>query len=278
MRKRFKSFCLAVMLLLALCPSALAMEESPVLDAGLSLLEEGNPFLEQYNRETGKHIDARFPLGCPYFFGGSKFESIGMTREAWQSSKYYKEGTTYVAGFDCVGFTRWVFKQAGWREHPSLSNLISPYKSSNYFITATYSVPDDLVSQYLQPGDLLVLQHASGGYHVMIYIGTLRSFGWTAETLPAALAGDLDYPLVLHCSSNEDYYDRYLAYVREYKPWAQPTDGGVMVSLLNAPTDGCDGVMRNEDGSTLSYYKFFGYNLTVYLTDDVKTMQWVRWR
>ena len=272
--------CLILVLILV-TPCALAVSRDPVLDAALSMLEEGNPFLAQYNMQTGANIQARFALGCPYFFGGSDvkaYKTIGKTREAWQSSMYYKEGKTYVAGFDCVGFTRWVLCEAGRDEHPSLGTLISPYKSSKYVLTVTYSVPDDMVSQYLQPGDMLVLQHARGGYHIMMFIGTLRTFGWAVNNLPTNLAGLLDYPLVIHCSSNEDYYDRYSQYVRASKPWAEPTDGGVMVSILNAPKVDTNGIMANEDGSSYPYFNFFGYKLTLYRTDDVQTMQWVRWK
>ena len=278
LKKRLLCFVLALLLA---APGALALSPDPVLNAALSMLEEGNPFLLQYNSQTGANVQARFAQGCPYFFGGSDikaYNTIGKTREAWQSSLYYKEGVTYVGGFDCVGFTRWVLNESGRGEHPSLSTLISPYKSSKYFLSVTYSVPDDMVSQYLQPGDMLVIQHSRGGYHVLMFIGTLRSFGWTAEQLPEGLAQCMDYPLVIHCSSNEDYYERYSAYVREYKPWAQPTDGGVMVSLLNAPKDGSGRIMANQDGSSYSYYPFFGYKLTVYRTENVQTMQWVRWK
>ena len=66
--------------------------------------------------------------------------------------------------------------------------------------------------------------------------------------------------------------------MKRSKPWALPTDGGVMVSVLNAPKDTTDGIMANEDGSQLRYWSFFGYNLTLYRTDDVQTMQWVRWK
>lgn len=269
---------LALLLALFLCvPQALAMERDPVLDLALSMLEEGNPFLEKYNQETGAGIQARFPLGCPYFFGGTVYDAIGKSLKAWQSSTYYKKDTTYVAGLDCAGFTRWVMKEDGRGLHPSISTLLNTAVSRDFYLPVTYGVPDEYVSQYLIPGDLLAIQHASGGYHIMMYIGTLRTFGWKADALPPKLVRLMDYPLMIHCSSNEDYYDRYTKYVREYKPWAQPTDGGVMVSLLNAPEDDVDDIMINEDKSSHFVLDFYGYNLTLYSTRDDRMLQWVRW-
>ena len=43
-----------------------SMNASPVLDAALSLLEEGNPFLIRYNIITGSAVQARMPYGVPY--------------------------------------------------------------------------------------------------------------------------------------------------------------------------------------------------------------------
>ena len=257
--------------------TALVPERDPVLDLALSMLEEGNPFLEQYNRMTGAGIQARFPLGCPYFFGGSNYDAIGKTLKAWQSSTYYKKDVTYVAGFDCAGFTRWVMQQDGRGLHPPISTLLNTAVCGDFYLPVTYGVPDAYVSQYLIPGDLLAIQHANGGYHIMMYIGTLRTFGWEADTVPPKLSALLDYPLMIHCSSNEDYYIRYKAYVRENKPWAQPTDGGVMVSLLNAPEDDVDDLMINEDQSSHFVIRFGSYNLTLYSTKDDQLLQWIRW-
>ena len=98
------ALCLAAVIILPY--SAFAVERSPELDAALSMLEEGNPFITAYNEQTGADISARFPDGCPYFFGGKDVSLIGKSRKAWESSTYYKEGEWYPAGLDCVGFTR----------------------------------------------------------------------------------------------------------------------------------------------------------------------------
>ncbi len=273
---RKTALLLSILLLLAM-PCAHALERDPVLDIALSMLEEGNPFLAQYNRMTGADIAPRFPLGCPYFFGGSNYDAIGNGIKAWQSSTYYKKDLTYVGGFDCAGFTKWVMKQDGRGQHPSISALLNRSISGELYIPVTYGVPAEYVSQYLIPGDLLCIQHASGGYHIMMYIGTLRSFGWTRDTVPQKLQRLMDYPLMIHCSSNEDYYERYQDYVRTYKPWALPTDGGVMVSLLDAPEDNVDDMMMNEDHSAHYVIKFEGYNLTLYSTATDHHLEWVRW-
>ena len=41
-----------------------------VLTNAFTLLEEGNPFIERYNRITGENVQARMKQGVPYFWGG----------------------------------------------------------------------------------------------------------------------------------------------------------------------------------------------------------------
>ena len=47
------------------------LEASPLLDSALSLLEEGNFFTARYNEITGSDVQAVFPLGVPYLWGGA---------------------------------------------------------------------------------------------------------------------------------------------------------------------------------------------------------------
>ena len=63
-------------------PHAARADRYRVLDAALSMLEEGNPFLVHYNEDTGAEIEARFPLGCPYFWGGRRAARILETADA----------------------------------------------------------------------------------------------------------------------------------------------------------------------------------------------------
>ena len=65
-----------LLVLLALLPAGVSAERSRALELALSMLEEGNPFLVRYNAENGTDIAARFPLGCPYFWGGRNVKNI----------------------------------------------------------------------------------------------------------------------------------------------------------------------------------------------------------
>ena len=265
---------LAVLLVLALFPAGVCGEGAPCLDASLSMLENGNPFLNAYNRLTGRNIQARFELGCPYFFGGSDYGLIGKTRKAWQDSTYYKDGVWYPAGFDCAGFTKWVLQESGWQPHPALSTLLD----SSAAIPGTEGAAAQDLPGLLQAGDLLVIRHGNYGYHVLMYIGTLLDFGFHPEWLPDGLKDKAGHPLVIHCSSNLDYSERYEAWCRKNANWATTTDGGVMVSILNCSPDGCDGVLKNLDRTASPYFLLEGYHLTVYTTQPTDRTKWVRCR
>ena len=85
--------------------------------------------------------------------------------------------------------------------------------------------------EFLLPGDLIGMDH--GRYnHIVMYIGTMRTFGWTEETVGEALPV-LDMPLVIHCGGNPFYYERYQEYIRRcgYRN-TYPPDGGVTVSVV----------------------------------------------
>ncbi|MBR4502198.1 MAG: C40 family peptidase [Clostridia bacterium] len=269
------ALCLAAVIILPY--SAFAVERSPELDAALSMLEEGNPFITAYNEQTGADISARFPDGCPYFFGGKDVSLIGKSRKAWESSTYYKEGEWYPAGLDCVGFTRWVFAESGRSEHPSISALVGE-RGAACRIDMTEGQPALILFELLKVGDLLAIRHASGGYHIMMYIGTLRDFGFSQEEVGAKLRNKLDYPLMIHCSSNRDYTDRYLIWNRANAPWANTTDGGVMVSVFGCSEDDCDGILQNLDKTSMPYIDFKGYHLTVYNPDEGAVCRWIRWK
>ncbi len=277
MRRSFRTFlCLAAALLL-LSACAQAVSRCPELDAALSMLEEGNPILEAYNAATGAGIVPRTPNGCPYFFGGSNVDVVGKTMKAWVSSTYYKEGQWYPGGLDCVGFTRWVLTESGRTEHPSLSALMGE-RGKPWQIPMTEDQPAPILPEFLEVGDLLVIRHLSGGFHVLMYIGTLRGFGFDEGSVSPALRGRLDYPLVIHCSSNRDYSERYTLWIRKNANWANTTDGGVMVSVFGCGDEGCDGVMDNLDRSSFSYFDLGSYHLTVYSPEEGEQMRWIRWR
>lgn len=225
------------------------VERAPVLDAAFSLLEEDNIFLLRYNALTGAEIEARFPQGVPYFFGGNDDKHLLFSRypdyckkACLETTKYYREGQKYIYGLDCSGFTRWVYREAGKPRHDTLSNMILLYQqyAKNYVFTHRdeEKVPFfcDL-HQYLQVGDLLVAKH--GARHIMMYIGTLSDYGFTAEEAPQ-LADYLDYPLVIHCGPNPFYGERFAQFITKNKQKygdCTPTDGGVCVSILGVPLE-----------------------------------------
>ena len=47
-----------------------SLHASSLLASALSLLEEGNFFIDRYNAITGSEVSAVFPLGMPYLWGG----------------------------------------------------------------------------------------------------------------------------------------------------------------------------------------------------------------
>lgn len=238
---------LLLVLLLAWTPrTGAALERSIVLDQAFTMLEEGNLFLERYNQLTGADVQPWFKLGVPYFYGGVKEKWLFgkypdyTTRECWENTTYYVKGQPYIMGWDCAGFTQWVWEKAGLGKHASLSKLISAENHKHHLICdETLLVPDwDELHTMLQPGDLLAGTRGSG-YHVMLYIGTLRDFAFTAEEAPE-LAAWLDYPLVIHCSMNPAFGPRFQQFIDEqggkYARCAT-TDGGVCVALLGLRFD-----------------------------------------
>jgi len=275
---------LLALLLLALPLRAPALEPHPVLSAALSMLEEGNPFIARYNGLTGSQVEARFPLGAPYFFGGLAEEKILRVMRPWQESRYYKMDRFYLYGLDCGGFTAWALKQAGRPRHPAIARLLSRDRVFDQNRLNLNGLPWEELPQHLQPGDLYALRH-SLGRHIMLYIGTLKDFGYTEDSLPAALKPYLHYPLVAHASANPFYYRRYTRYIARHIKITPvtPPDGGVMVSLLGVPKDAAPYSLPNpalpgrEPDSTSHYFLLSGYPLTVYDPSGALYAGWFRW-
>ena len=94
--KILKKICLLTAAVMILLTSAGIADRYHVLDAALSMLEEGNPFLTRYNEDTGAGIEARYPLGCPYFWGGRDTEKILEPAHPEQESDYYKTENQYL--------------------------------------------------------------------------------------------------------------------------------------------------------------------------------------
>ena len=270
-------------------------EPSDLIEAAFELLEEGNPFAVRYEQLTGREITPLFPCGVPYFFGGL----TGSKGNGWfylaypdyfvkictSESGYFKPGKLYFYGLDCTGFTKHVYKACGMQPHPSLSKIMTAWWELRNNLVYDYrkgheTPPYDQLKDTLQIGDLLVIKHESGRYrHVMMYIGILRDFGYTAEEEPL-LADWLDYPLVIHCGVSPFYGERFQKLIDEYPEKygkCTTTDGGVAISILGpAPEDAPEHEhIQNTDFSWFTMNDG-GYQLTVINMTDVKYYCWYR--
>ena len=279
--KKVRITALLTALLLLLSPSfALAgRHRYRVLDAAMTMLEEGNPFLLGYNSENDTDFQARFPLGCPYFWGGSHVNRILTPTTPSQESDYYVKGKTYLYGLDCVGFTRWALKQAGYVEHDSISDLLNhSYYKDDVQYRAAKTTAEDRVSE-LRIGDLVAIRHRGGGYHIAMFIGTLLDFGYSRKNLPVELVPYLHYPLVIHCTESSDYYERYRLWLEETgQTDIEPPCGGVIVSLLDAPAEAAPSVTPDVLDLQRPCFDLDGYHLEVMDLSIEKEQRWIRWR
>ena len=220
-----------------------SVERSRFLDAAFSMLEEGNPFQLRYNAIAGANIRSLFELGVPYFFGGKSAEPLFskypdyIVMRSWQDNSYFKNDVNYIYGFDCAGFTMWVWNQAGKGEHGSLVELLNDEEHHFYCSKKPMPAWDELY-RTLQVGDLVVLHHP-GSRHCGMYIGTLRQYGYTALEVPD-LEPYLDYPLIIHCAGHPAFGDRFQFLIdnglQKYRH-AATTNGGVCVALLGVRKD-----------------------------------------
>ena len=238
-----------VMLSMLCCAAAQAeVERSPILDAAFSMLEKDNIFQRRYNEITGANVESVFDTGVPYFFGGKDLDRVFSKlpyfsqRKCLETTKYYRKDAIYLFGFDCAGFTQWIHTQVGKPEHDKLDKMILTWSYEKKYHVYNHRKghempPYDQLKDNLIVGDLLVAKITAR--HIMMYIGTLRDYGFTAEEVPA-LADYLDYPLVIHCGPHPQYNQRMQEYIdanRDRYPKVRSTDGGVAVSILGVPLD-----------------------------------------
>lgn len=272
------------------------VERSALLDAALSMLEAGNPFLEAYNEITGANIEALFELGMPYFFGGKHDQYVDgvprmfsrmpeyAKRTCWEETKFYRKDAYYLYGLDCSGYTQWILSEVGWPEHDKLDAMINQwgkYGETNHVYShrAGKEMPAfNELAATLEVGDLLVGNR--GGRHIMMFIGTLRQFGFTEETAPE-LADYLDYALVIHCGSNPDYGARIQQYLDEhaddpYYANVLTTDGGVNVSIIGVPLE--DAPHHGTDsGNEFSWFELpDGTKITIWDLPSCTSFCWFR--
>ena len=241
------------------------IEAQKFLNVALTMMDESNPILLAYNENCGGNVTARFQYGCPYLFGGSNESSLLRPRYASQESHYYSTSKLYLGGFDCIGFARWVHNQVGMKKLPAISETRSADKEN---LVDVSDLPSSQWAQSMKVGDCINLAGASGGYHVMIYIGTLRDFGFTAEQVGEELAPYLDNPLTIHCGMNNYHTAWYTQYLKdEGLTSVTPPDGGVTISILGIPYEDVPNTETMWKGTsnvrTFYWFDLLGYNLTV---------------
>ena len=271
--KKGLSLLAALVVLVSFAPAQALVERSPLLDTAFVMLEEGNPILERYNGITEANVEPRYKYGMPYMFGGKSEEYLMKVWKAWETTTYFRAGEKYVYGFDCSGYVNWVATQNGLPELDSLSNMILKwglYGDTNHL--PIKDVPYDELKDHLTVGDYLVGKHR--GRHIMMYIGTLSDYGYTAEDVPE-LADYLDYPILINSGSNPFYYQRYTKYIEENGLDCNSTNGGVCIYIVGVPLDQAPHSIENNR-QTFYYFDMDGYMLTVYDIFSCTSYVWFR--
>ena len=242
---------------------------STLYESSLNLLEEDSPFIAKYDETADSLMGAQLPLGVPYYYAGGTEEKFLRRFYPTTTTRYYKDSHMYLCGLDCVGFTHLVYERCGLERHPSISDLLA------YGVGTEILTKHDPVEwfMYLQPGDLIAVQH--GTYHILMYLGTMRQFGWNERTAGEA-AGLLDEPLVIHCGGNPFYYERYQQYIKEqgFRD-TLPPDGGVTVSVIQKTDKDAPHSTDTSWGKHFGWYDFEnGKPLLVFPLDDCTDVAW----
>lgn len=263
MRKILAILC-AVLIALPIGAVQAEVERHMLLDEAFMMLEKGNIFVRRYNEITGAEIDPWFELGVPYFFGGGTTGPSLLIAypdyrliNSWQNGGGFKKENIYLLGLDCRGFINYIYDKLGYEHLAPLQDIFLKAEHRNYFLYSHREgmhLPNDWeeVTRNLQIGDLLVAANSSR--HVMMFIGTLADYGFTAEEEPA-LADYLHYPLVIHSSPNPQLRQRFINLIDttpKYRGCTYP-NGGVAVSILGVPLDAAE-YLGNV--GTAKYYGF----------------------
>ena len=240
------------------------IEAQRYLNIAFTMLEEGNPILERFNNLCGGSAVPRFRYGCPYLWAGMYESSLLRARHPSSDSNYYFTDKLYLGGFDCIGFARWVHNKAGMKKLPAISDSrTSPRQNLVDVKKLAFSQWKDR----LKVGDCVNLGYNGGGYHIAMYIGTLRSFGYSEAELDA-LAPYIDYPLAIHCGMNNFHTAWYAQYLKEQGITSvTPPDGGVTISILGVPFENAPHTETMWKGTknvkTFHWFDLEGYNLTI---------------
>lgn len=266
--------CICLFLTLFFASAQAELSQSPYLDAAFSAMEEGNVFVQRYNELTGSSVAALYKAGIPYFFAAQDAKYLYMPRKLTQVSKYGIPGDKYIWGFDCVGYTRWIQDQVGDKRHPKLSDMILNYrKYRDYRMDDLKTLTPPEIAEALELGDFLVAKH--GGRHILMYVGTLRDYGFD-ETSAPELKDYLDYPLMANCGNNPDYGPRTAEYIAENGLDAQPSKGGCMVSIVGMKETDAPHVLTEGGAKEFYYYELGDYKLSVYDLPGATSYVW--WR
>ena len=242
---------------------------SMIYENSLSMLEADSIFIERYDDTADSLMTASLPLGVPYYYAGGTEEKFLRRFFPSTTTNYYQDTHMYLCGLDCVGMTHLVYEKCGLERHPSISDLL------HLGVGHSMLKKTDPSRWYmlLRPGDLIAVKH--GTFHILMYIGTMRQFGWKDFNAGEA-ASLLDAPLVIHCGGNPFYHERYQKYINEQGfRNTYPPDGGVTVSVIQESD-------KDAPHSTdTSWGKHFGwYNITdtqpllVFRLDDCTDIAW----
>ena len=245
------------------------VQYSLIYEASLSMLEEGNPFVARYDDTADSLMEVSLPRGVPYYYAGGSEDKFLHRFFPSTTTHYYLDTHMYLCGLDCVGMTRLVYEKAGLERHPSISDIL--YRGMGRS-ALTQNDPSRWF-MLLQPGDLVCIKH--GTFHVMMYLGTMRMFGWTEATAGEA-ADLLDEPLVIHCGGNPFYYERYKEYIREmnYRN-TYPPDGGVTVSVIQRTDSDAPHSTDTSWGKHFGWYNLAdGSPLLVFRLEDCTDLAW----
>ena len=244
------------------------VREDTLYDAGLSMLYEGSPIVARYDDTADSLLQVSLPLGVPYFYTGSNEDKFLLRRYPGTITHYFRYNRLYFCGLDCVGMTRLVYEKRGLAAHPSIVDIL--YTGAGTVLLR--ALPPDQWPALLLPGDLIAVQH--GTYHVMMYLGTLRQFGWT-EADAGEAASLLDSPLVLHSGGDPFYYERYQAYIKE-KGFRNtyPPDGGVTVSVIRQTDTDAPHQTDTSWGKHFGWYLIDGQPLLVFRLEDCTQLAW----
>ena len=237
-------------------------------EASLSMLEAGNTFVDHYDETACSLMDVSLPNGVPYYYAGGSEDKFLRRFFPSTTTRYYREDHMYLCGLDCVGMTHLVYEKCGLERHPSISDLLF------YGIGSSLLKNNDPMrwSAFLKPGDLIAVKH--GTFHIMMYLGTLRQFGWTERDAGEAV-NLLDAPLVIHCGGSPFYYERYQKYIEEmgYKN-TLPPDGGVTVSVIMETNQDAPHSTDTSWGKHFGWYMIDNQPLLVFPLDDCTDMAW----